>query len=290
MNLKSKNTKKKKIKKISWGLRFDQLAHANNGYFESYESKCTNITSLDIDVSQQTKINYNLSEYTLNEWLSNDNSQVYEPPNGDSFGNNMTTTARWVISLMLAFLYDLFVIYFVKLIFSSFFTIFTFDKNNKDEGYFWENDNFFLQIGGTSAASPSDGGNTNNDSPQNNENSMNDKENMEKIETLHKQMIAAENENDIIEHSIHMDQINIVFNIQQNNDNNINISLTQPPQPQPPLPQNSPEPPTPPSHNLENEESISISSENNNQNTGGMNQTANKGKKENRIKLYNNQK
>ena len=127
-------------------MRFDVLAEAKNGDTESVTSKC-NYTWLGfaVDVSQKALINYNISQEALNAWLKTDHSQAYEPPANDSFGNDITTTNRWLIAMGLAFFYDMFVIYIIKLYFKTFITIFLWKPDNKDEAYFWANDHFFLK-------------------------------------------------------------------------------------------------------------------------------------------------
>ena len=119
------------------------LANANNGDASSVKSEC-NLTKVAIDISEKALLNYNITQQSLMSWLSEDHSQLYEPPENDSFSNNMTTTDRWLTAMGLAFLYDMFVIYIIKMYFMTFLTLLTFNPKTIDESYFWANDTFFL--------------------------------------------------------------------------------------------------------------------------------------------------
>ena len=120
------------------------LANAENGDTESVTSEC-NFSRIAIDISEKALMNYNVTAASLNAWLDEDHSQAYKPPENDSFGN-MPTTSRWLTALGLAFAYDLFVIYIIKMYFMTFLALFTFNPNKKDITYFWAHDDFFLDF------------------------------------------------------------------------------------------------------------------------------------------------
>ena len=108
-------------------------------------SKCNYSSNGAIDISQKALINYNISQESIVAWLKEDHSQAYEPPGNDSFGTDITTTERWLIAMGLAFLYDMFIIYVIKLYFKTYLTIFLWKPDTKNEAYFWAKDDFFLK-------------------------------------------------------------------------------------------------------------------------------------------------
>ena len=138
-------TYNKQYKNHRWALRFDVLANAENGDSDSVKSEC-NFTKIAIDISQKALMNFNVTAASLNSWLEEDHSQAFTPPENDSFGD-MPTTSRWLSAMGMAFAYDLFVIYVIKMYFMTFLAIVTFNPHKKDITYFWANDDFFLDMG-----------------------------------------------------------------------------------------------------------------------------------------------
>ena len=120
---------------LIYGLRFDILANARNGYGNEAQSDCEGSY---IDITEQIWLKYNATQGQLIDHLNDPaNTENYFPPDNDSFGKDITTTDRWLLSLALSFLLSIFITEPLSLGVKAILRILCFNPTNIDEAYFW---------------------------------------------------------------------------------------------------------------------------------------------------------
>ena len=84
-----------------WCLWFEVELTASNGYDNDIVSQCKD-EYYGYDIMEKTWINYNLTEVQV-EQLDGTNNQVYSPPTNDSYGDDVSVSARFIISVILSY-------------------------------------------------------------------------------------------------------------------------------------------------------------------------------------------
>ena len=84
-----------------WVIQFDQILDARN---DSGESICSN----GLDYSALDWLSYNTSADDVSS-IINANPAVFDPPDDDSFGDDITSTDRWLISIITSYSLSVFI-------------------------------------------------------------------------------------------------------------------------------------------------------------------------------------
>ena len=85
-----------------WVIQFDQVLDARNN---SFFSECNDNFN---DMSITDWLNYNKTENDISKILNSDPS-LFNPPDNDSFGDNITSTDRWLLSIFLSYNMSIFI-------------------------------------------------------------------------------------------------------------------------------------------------------------------------------------
>ena len=86
---------------LYWVIQFDEIIDARN---DSETGSCSN----NYDMSAIDWINFNTSQSDV-EKILNENPAVFDPPKNDSFGENVTSTNRWLISIAVSYSISVFI-------------------------------------------------------------------------------------------------------------------------------------------------------------------------------------
>ena len=82
-----------------WCMWFDFQVTATNEYDSDVESTCPNATDIPLDVW----LNYNATQLFINQYNGTTQS-TYHAPEGDSFGDNLTVSYRFLTAIITSYL------------------------------------------------------------------------------------------------------------------------------------------------------------------------------------------
>ena len=111
-----------------------------------------------------TLLNFNATQEYINDLLLNNNTiSYYNPPSNDTFGNNLSVSIRFMLSVFYSYMLAVFFWQPLTIFIKTIFQLKKYQKNKEDdihEGKVFYDDNIFVNL--TNLASNSNNNNNNN--------------------------------------------------------------------------------------------------------------------------------
>ena len=122
-----------------FALRFDFLAKGDNKYDSQIVSECNDYRNdyANIDIPEEMFMNHNLTQDAMQYELKHTDKSTFEANENDSFGDDISSSATWILSLFVSSLLSMIIFSPILIYLKQYFRVLTWKKDKIDETFYF---------------------------------------------------------------------------------------------------------------------------------------------------------